>query len=68
VLILVPAARRIAKNPYAKPTRFTGFIEVLVNFIRNDVAHASLGHHAHPYEPYLLDALLSLYLSRTCWV
>jgi len=64
VLILVPAARRIAKNPYAKPTRFTGFIEVLVNFIRNDVAHASLGHHAHPYEPYLLTLFFFILISN----
>ncbi|MBV6494003.1 MAG: ATP synthase subunit a [Turneriella sp.] len=53
-LILIPFARRIAKDPYKKPSRFTGFLEVLVNFIRKDVAHASLGHHSHPYEPFLL--------------
>ncbi|MCS6972524.1 MAG: F0F1 ATP synthase subunit A, partial [Leptospiraceae bacterium] len=35
-------------------SRFTGIIEVLVQFVRNDIAQASLGHHAHPYEPYLL--------------
>jgi len=64
VLVLVPAARRIAKNPYAKPTRFTGFIEVLVNFIRNDVAHASLGHHSHPYEPYLLTLFFFILISN----
>lgn len=64
VLILVPAARRIAKNPYAKPGRFTGFVEVLVNFIRNDVAHASLGHHSHPYEPYLLTLFFFILISN----
>ncbi|HRP69424.1 MAG TPA: F0F1 ATP synthase subunit A [Turneriella sp.] len=52
--LLIPLARRIAKDPYKKPTRFSGFVEVLINFIRNDVAHASLGHHSRPYEPFLL--------------
>lgn len=64
VIILVPAARRIAKNPYAKPTRFTGFVEVFVNFIRHDVAHASLGHHSHPYEPYLLTLFFFILISN----
>ncbi len=64
ILILVPAARRIAKDPYKKPSRFTGFIEVLVNFIRHDVAHASLGHHAHPYEPYLLTLFFFILISN----
>ncbi len=64
LLILIPAARRIAKNPYAKPSRFSGFVEVLVNFIRNDVAHASLGHHSHPYEPYLLTLFFFILISN----
>lgn len=64
LLILIPPARRIAKNPYAKPSRFSGFVEVLVNFIRNDVAHASLGHHSHPYEPYLLTLFFFILISN----
>ncbi len=64
MLILIPAARRIGKDPYKKPSRFTGFVEVLVNFIRNDVAHASLGHHAHPYEPYLLTLFFFILISN----
>lgn len=64
LLILIPAARAIAKNPYKKPSRFTGFVEVLVNFIRHDVAHASLGHHSHPYEPYLLTLFFFILISN----
>lgn len=64
LLILIPAARSIAKDPYKKPSRFTGFVEVLVNFIRNDVAHASLGHHSHPYEPYLLTLFFFILISN----
>jgi len=64
LLILIPAARRIGGDPYRKPSRFSGFIEVLVNFIRNDVAHASLGHHAHPYEPFLLTLFFFILVSN----
>lgn len=64
LLILIPPARRIAKDPYRKPSRFSGFVEVLVNFIRHDVAHASLGHHSHPYEPYLLTLFFFILISN----
>lgn len=64
LLMLIPPARRIAKDPYRKPSRFSGFVEVMVNFIRNDVAHASLGHHSHPYEPYLLTLFFFILISN----
>jgi F-type H+-transporting ATPase subunit a len=64
LVILIPVARRIAKDPQRKPSRFSGFIEVLVNFIRNDVAHASLGHHARPYEPFLLTLFFFILISN----
>lgn len=64
LLILIPTARSIAKDPYKKPSRFTGIVEVFVNFIRNDVAHASLGHHSHPYEPFLLTTFFFILFSN----
>ena len=36
ILILLPAARKIAKDPSKKPSRFTGIIEVFVSFIRKN--------------------------------
>ncbi len=54
ILLLVPTARKIAKNPYQAPSRFGAFIESLVSFVRNNIAHDSMGHHSHPYEPLLL--------------
>jgi len=53
-MVFIPAARIIAKNGFKKPTRFTGMVEVLVNFIRHDVGEATMGHHSKSYEPYLL--------------
>ncbi|MES0488635.1 MAG: F0F1 ATP synthase subunit A [Leptospirales bacterium] len=52
--IFIPAARKIAKNIYGKPSRFTGIVEVFVNFIRIDVARGSMGKLSKPYEPFLL--------------
>ena len=54
LFIFIPAARKIAKRPYDKPSRFTGVVEVFTNFIRKDVSEGSMGHHSHPYDPFLL--------------
>lgn len=62
LLVLIPAARRIAKNPYKKPSRFQGMVESLVNFVRHDVGHASMGHHGKSYEPFLLTLFFFILL------
>jgi len=54
LVIFIPAARKISKNIYKRPGRFTGMVEVFVNFIREDVGHAAIGHHSKSYEPFLL--------------
>lgn len=55
LLVFIPASRKIARNIHSRPTRFTGTIEALVGFIRNDVGHAAMGHHSKSYEPFLLS-------------
>ncbi|MDH4263576.1 MAG: F0F1 ATP synthase subunit A [Spirochaetia bacterium] len=54
LLILIPAARLISRNAIKRPGRFTGIVEVFVNFVRNDVGHSNMGHHSRSYEPFLL--------------
>jgi F-type H+-transporting ATPase subunit a len=54
LLLIIPAARKIAKNAHNRPGRYTGMVEVFVNFIRNDIGHGTLGHHSKPFEPFLL--------------
>jgi len=52
--IFIPAARKIAKNIYGKPSRFTGMVEVFINFVRIDIGRDSMGKLSKPYEPFLL--------------
>lgn len=62
--VFIPAARKIAKNIYGRPSRFTGTVEVFVNFIRNDVARGSMGSHSKPYEPFLLTLFFFILFSN----
>jgi len=62
--IFIPAARRIAANAYKRPSRFTGAIEVLVNFIRKDVGEGSMGSHSKNYEPFLLTLFFFILFSN----
>ena len=54
LLIFIPAAAKIKKCAITKPSRFTGIVEVFVDFIRKDIVQPSMGHHAKNYEPYLI--------------
>ncbi|MCE9500698.1 MAG: F0F1 ATP synthase subunit A [Leptospira sp.] len=54
-IIFIPAARLIAKNPYRIQSKFTSFVEVLVSFIKKDVADQNMHGHGHAYYHYLLS-------------
>lgn len=54
LVVFIPASRVISRNVFKRPGRFTGMVEVFVNFIREDVGHAAIGHHSKSYEPFLL--------------
>lgn len=54
IVLFVSLARIISKNKFSKPGRFQGFWEVLINFVRNDVAYQSMGKTSKYYEPFLL--------------
>lgn len=62
--VFIPAARRIAANAFKRPTRFTGAIETLVQFIRKDVGEGSMGSLSKNYEPFLLTMFFFILFSN----
>lgn len=64
LMIFIPAARKIAKRPYNKPSRFTGIVEVFTHFIRDNVGKSSMGHHSGHYEPFLLTLFFFVLFSN----
>lgn len=55
VILLGIAGRRIAKNPLAKPTRLSGFVEVFVIFVRDDIVREHLGKDGLKWTPYFIS-------------
>ncbi|MEM7181590.1 MAG: F0F1 ATP synthase subunit A [Spirochaetota bacterium] len=57
--VFIPAANKIKANPNGVASRFTNVVEVLVNFIRKDVADVNMDSHHHgdakPYYGYVLS-------------
>ncbi|MDH5719660.1 MAG: F0F1 ATP synthase subunit A [Spirochaetia bacterium] len=64
LLIFIPIARRISKDPYKKPSRFSGMMEVFINFIRKDVGEASMGHYSKHYDPFLLTLFFFILIAN----
>lgn len=54
MILLIGAARVIAKNPMRIPGRFASIIEVLVQWVRNDVADESMDGHSKGFQPFIL--------------
>lgn len=62
--VFIPAARRLKRNPLGRPGRFTGFLEVFINFIRFDVGKASMHENHKPYDPILLTLFFFILLGN----
>lgn len=55
ILIFVPLARKIAKNPYRVQSRGAGAVEAVLQFLKNDVIETSMHGHGHGYYGYLFS-------------
>ncbi len=53
VLLVILAARRIAKNPYRITGRFSNIMETLYSWCRRDIVEPSMGHHGKSYSSYI---------------
>ncbi|WCL48930.1 F0F1 ATP synthase subunit A [Leptospira sp. GIMC2001] len=54
LLIFIPAASKISKNPMKVNGRFANGVEALVGFIKKDVVDGSMHGHGHAYYHYML--------------
>ena len=56
VILLVLAGKRIAKKPLERPTRLSGFIEVFVLFVRDEIVREHMGDYgAKKWTPYFIS-------------
>jgi F-type H+-transporting ATPase subunit a len=58
VLVMGLIGRRIAKNPLSRPSRASGFIEVFVLFVRDDIVKEHIGKHGLHLTPYFISLFL----------
>lgn len=57
--VVLGLAQWYRRNGYKKaPGGFVGMMEVLINFIDQEVAHASIGHGYQRFSPYLLTVFM----------
>lgn len=55
ILVFVPMARKIAKDPYRVQSRGASAVEALLQFLKNDVIETSMHGHGHSYYGYLFS-------------
>lgn len=55
VLLFGLIGRRIAKRPLARPSRASGFVEIFILFVRNEIVLENMGKHGLKWTPYFLS-------------
>lgn len=56
VILLALAGRRIAKRPLERPTRLSGFLEVFVLFVRDEIVREHMGDYGvKKWTPYFIS-------------
>ena len=64
VTIFTIAANKISANPYRVHSRFTGVIESVLNYLRNEVIDPNMHGHGHPYYSYLFTLFFFILFSN----
>jgi F-type H+-transporting ATPase subunit a len=64
MLIFIPLARKMSKSPYQRPSRWQGFFESLIQFVRKDVSESSMGKSSSIYDPFLLTLFFFILFSN----
>lgn len=65
VTVILVAARRYKTNPYSTPHGFWGLLEMLICFVRDEIAIPNIGsHHYRSFMPYLLSVFFFIWLNN----
>ncbi len=64
VLLFGLLGRRTARQPLARPSRFSGFVEVFILFVRNDVVLENMGKHGLRWTPYFISLFFFILFSN----
>ncbi len=64
LIIFIPAARLIAKNPMKVHSRFTGTVESLLTFLQKDVIDPNMHGHGHGYYHYMFTLFFFILFSN----
>ncbi len=64
VWIMIGVAKKYKQNPDKAPSGMQNAMEVVVNFLRDDVAKPNLGHKYEKYMPYLLTVFFFILINN----
>jgi F-type H+-transporting ATPase subunit a len=65
ITLILSAVKRYKKNTYAVPHGFWGLLELIIYFIRDEIAIPNIGKSAHMrFMPYLLSIFLFIWLNN----
>ncbi len=64
VILVGLIARKIVKNPLARPSRLVGFVEVFVIFVRDEIVKEHMGSHGKKYTPYFITLFFFILFSN----
>ncbi|MGJ4788903.1 ATP synthase F0 subunit A [Leptospira koniambonensis] len=64
LIVFIPAARLIAKNPLKIQSRFANAVEAFVNFLKNDVVDSNMDGHGHAYYHYIFTLFFFILFSN----
>ena len=64
ILIFTSVASRYKRNPDKAPNGFQNLMEVIINFVRDEVVKPMLGKHTDKYLPYLLTIFFFIWINN----
>jgi len=64
ILVFTSVASRYKRNPDKAPSGFQNAMEVIINFVRDEIVKPMLGKHTDKYMPYLLTIFFFIWINN----